>query len=466
MKTILCSGFWLYASMCCAQNVGIGTLTPAQKLDINGNIGLRGRQAISDQSDGWLRLNQNGEYVTGVYSPGFLRIDGGIASGSASSLGSGTILATSQIQAPIFYDYNNTAYYIDPASTSNINVLRFGTADCLNGSCPTNGAIRFTPNFHLNANNGYAVILNWDNGTTAGANVQQLRVGNGQGSDAFSVTSAGNVFANGSVGIGTFYPSARLHVVRNALSGGSYNANSQVIVEDNTTSYVQLSHPDASESGILSYNVSLGLRSGVIFAANNSIQLRSGGNINRVYIDNGGYTGINRTPSQGISTGSLQVTNVGSNDDIFGIYNASGNHWTYFMTPGTSDLTMFYNGVTKGFWSNLNGVYTSTSDRNLKKDLEPIGPVLPLINKITPFLFHYVDNSSTDPLTVGFMAQDVQPYFPIAVKSIINKDGSTYLGIQYQFMTVYAIKAIQEQQQQIDQLKKQYELLLKRLENK
>ncbi len=100
------------------------------------------------------------------------------------------------VYAPIFYDSNNTGYYVDPNGTSALNVFRFNTADCLNGSCPANGAIRYTPNFHLNAPSGSAVIINWDNGTTPGANVAQLRVGNGQASDAFYITSGGTAFGS------------------------------------------------------------------------------------------------------------------------------------------------------------------------------------------------------------------------------------------------------------------------------
>jgi hypothetical protein len=96
------------------------------------------------------------------------------------------------VTAPTFYDQNNTSYYLDSASTSNTNILRFNTVDCINGNCPPNNAIRFTPNLHLNSGAGYAVILNWDNGTT-GAN-QTFRIGNGQGNDVFSVYADGQAF--------------------------------------------------------------------------------------------------------------------------------------------------------------------------------------------------------------------------------------------------------------------------------
>ena len=40
----------------------------------------------------------------------------------------GNLLSTGSMLSPIFYDSNNTAYYVDPASTSNLNALNIGNA--------------------------------------------------------------------------------------------------------------------------------------------------------------------------------------------------------------------------------------------------------------------------------------------------------------------------------------------------
>jgi hypothetical protein len=207
-------------------NVGIGTTTPAAKLDVAGpNIDMNGRSTIQDDADGWMRLNQNGNYSNGIYTPGFLRADGGFASGAIGGLGAGTINCSGQIRGTIYYDYANTGYYVQPSATSNINNLRFLTADCINGTCPPNGAVRMTPNFHFNSGTHNAVILNWDNGNS-GTDLN-LRVGNGASADIF------DVLANGNVGIGTTAPAQKLDVAsgyvkalgfqcHNGSSGGSY----------------------------------------------------------------------------------------------------------------------------------------------------------------------------------------------------------------------------------------------------
>jgi hypothetical protein len=98
--------------------------------------------------------------------------------------------ATTSMRAPIFYDRNDTAYYVDPASTSLLNTLQLnGNITRLGGYSPTNGAIRMTPNLHLNALASYSVIVNWDNGTTGAT--QTFRIGNGASADVYYIRADG-----------------------------------------------------------------------------------------------------------------------------------------------------------------------------------------------------------------------------------------------------------------------------------
>jgi hypothetical protein len=68
-----------------------------------------------------------------------------------------------------------------------------------------------------------------------------------------------------------------------------------MIVESNTHSYLQFSNPNNTESGILSGNVGTPYRSGLIFGADSTILLRSGGNTTRMKIANNGNVGIGTT---------------------------------------------------------------------------------------------------------------------------------------------------------------------------
>ncbi|MCG3167647.1 MAG: hypothetical protein POELPBGB_03441 [Bacteroidia bacterium] len=87
-----------------------------------------------------------------------------------------------------WYDENNTGYFIDPASTSrfyNINTL-----PGFDGYYPSNNVIRHTPNLHFNSLAGYAVIVNWDNGTSGAS--QTFRTTG----DGFYVYADGQTFCS------------------------------------------------------------------------------------------------------------------------------------------------------------------------------------------------------------------------------------------------------------------------------
>lgn len=50
-------------------SVGIGTRTPANRLDVIGDVAVHGKHALRG-SDGWLRLNQDGQFTLGTHTPG------------------------------------------------------------------------------------------------------------------------------------------------------------------------------------------------------------------------------------------------------------------------------------------------------------------------------------------------------------------------------------------------------------
>lgn len=96
----------------------------------------------------------------------------------------------------------------------------------------------------------------------------------------------------GNVGINTTSPQAPLHVIRNSPSGGMYSANPLAIFESNNISYIQLSHENTDETGILSGNQATSIRSAIVFVADSSIDLRAGGNGTDLKISTEGNVGI------------------------------------------------------------------------------------------------------------------------------------------------------------------------------
>jgi hypothetical protein len=98
----------------------------------------------------------------------------------------------------------------------------------------------------------------------------------------------------GNVGIGTITPSHKLHVSK-GVSGGPFNSSSIAIFEDNVSSNIQLSNPDAAQAGILSGNSATSIRSALIFNTDSSFSIRTGGSFTRMSVENNGNVGVNTT---------------------------------------------------------------------------------------------------------------------------------------------------------------------------
>lgn len=219
-------------------------------------------------------------------------------------------------------------------------------------------------------------------------------------------------------GIGTTTPTKKLHVF-SGTSGAVTNAASNILMEDNVTSYFEMSTPDASENGLLSSNTG-GIRSAIIFTAAEGINFRSGGNTNRMTI---------------LSSGNVGIGTIAPAFQLELSTNSAGKP--------TSTL------------------WTVSSDERLKKIDGNYTKGLADIMKLNTIMYHYSDgnarNLPSDEQGYGFSAQEVQKVFPEAVK--VGKDG--YLSLDLHPVFVSYINAFKELQQQLDELRKKNEKLEK-----
>ncbi|MBK9487123.1 MAG: tail fiber domain-containing protein [Chitinophagaceae bacterium] len=175
-----------------------------------------------------------------------------------------------------------------------------------------------------------------------------------------------------------------------------------------------------------------------------------------------GEMGINKQPGTTTSESRLQVKqrSAGANYGI-GIETAiNTNRWDIFLDNNTTpDYNFSYNGNLRGYIQNATGNYIVVSDKRFKKDISSFSNSLAKINQLETYQYHYLDNSTIDPFSIGFMAQDVQKLFPDAVSEKVMDDGKKRLGVNYQYFTVLAIKGLQEQQSNIDAQNKKIEVL-------
>ncbi len=164
---------------------------------------------------------------------------------------------------------------------------------------------------------------------------------------------------------------------------------------------------------------------------------------------------------------NFHVKQVGSGQEGIAIENDTDTDiWSWEI--GGNDLNVYFNGTNKGFWNDVDGVYTA-SDRRLKNAIAPMEKgVLSKLLSLNATTYSYND-VERDHKTFGFIAQDVQEVFPEIVSEF--DDGSGLLAIAYSKVGVLAVEAIKEQQEIIDaqaneikELKSQMESILERLD--
>ncbi len=166
----------------------------------------------------------------------------------------------------------------------------------------------------------------------------------------------------------------------------------------------------------------------------------------------GGFLGINLD----VAPYTLSIKQAGGT----GIYlqeATSGTNWEFrARTMINSFLSLRYNGVVVGeFYSN--GTYTALSDGRLKTNIQNLKPVLDKIKQLRPVQYEMKYINLHHQLSIGFLAQEVKELFPELVS--VSKDTvNGHKGIpdlhmmDYSGLGVIAIKAIQEQQEQINLL--------------
>ena len=108
------------------------------------------------------------------------------------------------------------------------------------------------------------------------------------------------------------------------------------------------------------------------------------------------------------------------------------------------------------------GSWSATSDARLKDNVIAYTDGLSTLLRINPVKYHYnqLSGYDTNPEYVGVLAQDIKSIAPYMV-GWYQKKGESYYNVDNSAMTYMLINAVKEQQQQIDELKKLVEKLLK-----
>ena len=171
------------------------------------------------------------------------------------------------------------------------------------------------------------------------------------------------------------------------------------------------------------------------------------------------------TDINNVTEGRLQITGFSNGDQLSLRHPSSINlKWGLYVSAIDSSLNFYSNGSLRSNIDRVTGVYTALSDRDMKKNIKPLTPVLETIMRLPVYSYNYADSKDNERRMIGLMAQEVQPYFPELVYQRYDREiTKPVLTMDYSGFGVLAIKAVQEQQLVIDGLKKQIEELVNRI---
>jgi len=365
-------------------------------------------------------------------------------SGVASSTGmtmtvGGIVTASSDFRAPIFYDSNDTGYYVNPNSTTYLYNLILA------------GGGYFRPSNWIQMDGSYGMY--WPN--TNNAHIH--------GNDLSSYGSlAVRGARNGWYGIHFYEGGNTPHLMFTGANGGfyfetggrwasyySYAANCWGFGTSSTSSAYNIYCPTGVYSG--------GRVDGTIFYdsvdtayfinANDNSNLNTLSMAGLITGRSSGSTDVNSANDQGsISirgstttvaamsfhrTGAYAINMGLGTDNVFRIggWSASSNA---FQMDGSGNLTM------------LNNV-TAYSDARLKKDIVKIDNAIDKVQQLNGYTYTRTDTGSRQ---AGVIAQEVMKVLP----EVVMGSEETNYSVAYGNMVGLLIEAIKEQQEHINRL--------------
>jgi hypothetical protein len=396
-------------------NVGIGTSSPAVKLDVAGEIRSTGgttqlfMEGVSG-NDGFIGTRSNHGITFRTNNANVMRIDSsgnvGIGTSSPSSIaklavsnlatsenGSIGIVATGYLSSftGTFIRQGDTAATGTTAGLSNANLGQLAFQNCSAGLISTNG--------------GSPLVF----GTSA---AERMRID-----------------ASGNVGIGTSSPAFRLDV-------GGQNGTNIAIRSTGTSSAILRGYVNSAESGVIGF-------------LNGGGQYFETAGTERMRIDSSGNLLVGATSTVGSAKGYVScasgsngwTTSVANNANLlFNGYNASAAQSFYVEGTGQINSTSI--------------VINAISDQLLKENIKDIDTGLDSIMALKPRRFDWKEGKGQDKKNVaGFIAQEFEKVFPECV-GLTNADsnGIKYKNINHETLIPTLVKAIQEQQTLINNL--------------
>jgi len=403
-------------------------------------------------------------------------------------------------RAPIFYDSNNTAYYTNPASTSNLNGLT------VNGTITGNAATADnSQQLYGLYNTQFLRSDTADSFTgTITMGTQKALVANNYGRGVYGIYSSSrfqhvwsmgtsyNLADNGTspgnlYGIAWSYPSAGGQAANLSSHGmlvmmnGVYKAS----ISDSIRCVSDMRAPryyDSNNTGyyadMASTSIFNDLRADIFYDKDNtSYYMRPGttsifndlrANIFYDRANTGYYTRPATTSHMNIITTAGNVTIGASNASNLYLGAGGGTHMRLHTSGGLSYIDLnngnlnWRNGSSTRFifynvTANMTvyGTVTQYSDARHKENIVEIGSCIDKIKSIRGVYYNRTD-LNTEVTKIGVIAQEVEVLMP---ELVLEEPETGFKSVAYSELTAVLVNGMKEQQAIIEDLKARLEIL-------
>ena len=362
----------------------------------------------------------------------------------------GNLIGDSDIRAPIFYDLNDTAYYVNPNDVSYMVEPRMAWRSLIGNQnydgCLYDGGYDYRPGITIRGNYPHLnLVSSGINNTSHGPTLRFMAY------DTAGATS-GN-YKHWVIG------TSGTNAVRLSIGYASNNANphegiygwgtSAMWFENDSNVYCNSSiRPtimyDRNDTGYYcDPNSYCSFHRGEFRGYNGST---TSGNAVSLEIENASGTGDGGVAAMSFHcAGHYGMHMHLRNDGYFGIGGWSASAWRWYVNCGNGDMTAA-------------GNVTAYSDPRLKEDIEKIDSALDKIKKLNGVRFKWKDVSllgRPGEYDYGILANEVEEIAPeiVAESAHDSPDGDKYKTVAYDKLVPFLIEAIKEQQNTIEAMK-------------
>jgi hypothetical protein len=429
--------------------VGINKYTPTSPLDVNGNVIVTGSITATNNITSAGTISSPTMTTTTFSSTNTTNVNTTTTNFSASGIvtvGTPGVTNASHIQ---FWpnDASGNAYYIeDYASIFSIGSGVYGSGTSvlsINGGNNV-GIGKTTPTTKLDVNGN--TIITGSLTTTSNAVISG------------SLTTKSNAVISGS----TIIRSTDNEILT-AIGGNS--SVSAIVAQGGQPSFTL-----KDQSGVEKWTIFKPVATNNLSFWNGSavvLSLQSGGNI--------GIGANNTTPLTKLDVRSSDAndvlfasnTNASFANSVIVLNTTRAAITSSFFIYGTANTVNTYQVSTNGSTRNQTGVYGAISDIKLKENIVNTTPKLEKLKQVRVVNYNFKESlgyNSTEQ--IGVIAQELEQIFPGLIEETPDRDTkgkilkTTTKSVKYSVFVPILIKAVQEQQTQIEELKLQVATLL------